>query len=567
MSGILHLARTDLRRWRWPLIGWLLLVVMRVLIEEVGLPAARPGRAVATAVEALAALVPATEVLFFCLLVSLIAHETPLVGTDAFWLTRPIDRRHLLAAKLLTLGPALVIWPELGDVVQMFRRGMPGAVIALAALDGVLWRFLWLLVVLVFAALTPSPIRFVLALAGAMLALAATLAGLIAVVEHLFLDMPQGLPPPPVPDSTGALVLLLVSTTFAAAAVVHQFLTRRRGRSTAIALVGLVILPFFPDTWAWPRLRADEPQPPSWALDPARTPLELQTPIGVLKEEPPWRTDDEPRLVLAADLAMSGVPEDYFVEVLAAQSRFTLPDGGRVEGRGGWGVSVSHPARAPRVTRENAWQRVVGTEVPPVGPPAVAPALQYEQWPLLATIRREDAERLQQAPTEYFGSFDIRFWHYRAAATFTLGPAVFRNGSQVIEILDVVRRQASCTLVVRRSSVSLMLRPEVQPEYMVVLRHRARGDVITGQPDDGGHSFSLLGTGGFSVSYEATTAGLVTRPTRLRFPAWGRPGGIEATWFDHAEIVIVETRYAGRATREWSTGALRVAREESLGLR
>ena len=68
-TRILHLARTDLRRWRWPLAGWVLLVVLRLWIDEAGPMMARAGAATAAA-EVLSGLLPVTQIAFFCLLVS-----------------------------------------------------------------------------------------------------------------------------------------------------------------------------------------------------------------------------------------------------------------------------------------------------------------------------------------------------------------------------------------------------------------------------------------------------------------------------------------------------------------
>ena len=564
-TRILHLARTDLRRWRWPLAGWVLLVVLRLWIDEAGPMMARAGAATAAA-EVLSGLLPVTQIAFFCLLVSLIVHETPLVGTDAFWLTRPIDRRQLLAAKLLTLGCALVLLPQLGDVLLMLRRELPGSAVALAAIEGLLWRFLWLLIVLVVASVTPSPVRFGLALAAIVLALAAALTAFVIALTHIDLGMPGGPPAVPVPDSTGALALLVATTAVAAAVVWHQFVTRRRGRSIALALVGLAAVPFVAGTGIWPRLRAREPEPPSWAMDRARTPLELATPTALIRDAPRWRPDDDPKWVLAADVTLPGVPADHFAEVLALESRVVLPDGLRIEGSGAGTVSILRSAVEPRLNRYDAWQRVVGMALGRTAA-ADAEASHYEAWPVLATISPDEAERLQAQRAGYSGSFEIRFWRYRAAAILALGPAVFRNGVQVIEILNVERGRDSRTVLVRRSSATAMLRPEVQPEYAVVLRHRERGEVLSGESRVASSgAFALLQPLGFSIGQVSDSTGFHTYAMRLRFPGWDNVTGVDAAWFDQAEIVIVETVYAGGVSRQFTVEGLTIERDTGAGL-
>jgi hypothetical protein len=102
MSLILHLLRWDIRRFRVLLSLWLLVVAASALRDGVwpAIAIAMEARQVANLTGSLLALV---EVLFSIALIALVVQEHPLVGTSAFWMTRPIPWRALLATKLILL--------------------------------------------------------------------------------------------------------------------------------------------------------------------------------------------------------------------------------------------------------------------------------------------------------------------------------------------------------------------------------------------------------------------------------------------------------------------------------
>jgi hypothetical protein len=101
MRLIWHLVRADLRRHRWPIAAWLVTVSAATTLDGVVAslsPEVRQRFASSISVEAFLLIV--TLLLFSVLLTVLVVQGDPPVGTDAFWMTRPIDPRILWAAKL-----------------------------------------------------------------------------------------------------------------------------------------------------------------------------------------------------------------------------------------------------------------------------------------------------------------------------------------------------------------------------------------------------------------------------------------------------------------------------------
>lgn len=81
-------------------------------------------------------------VLLLPILITRVVHDDPLMGTTAFWQTRPIPRPHLMLAKALFIGvlitPLLVAMSANGKVGQdQFWPAMAGWIAAVAALAAI----------------------------------------------------------------------------------------------------------------------------------------------------------------------------------------------------------------------------------------------------------------------------------------------------------------------------------------------------------------------------------------------------------------------------------------------
>lgn len=168
MNRALHIVRKDLRRLRWVLMAWTFVVATRVLLETVGSAALFAGSETEIIVEWLSGLTRLIEVLMPALLVSLLVHDEPLVGYDAFWLTRPFDRRALFAAKLGLVTAFLIVLPVAGKAVVMALFDAEPGQFARATPAFVLTYTWWTFPLVAVATLTSSLTRFVLTIVGAI---------------------------------------------------------------------------------------------------------------------------------------------------------------------------------------------------------------------------------------------------------------------------------------------------------------------------------------------------------------------------------------------------------------
>ena len=115
MNQVLHIFKKDLRRLRWALVAWIAVVAARLILKTFGAELSFGTVGLQIVISNISDLLLFAGILLLALIVSGLVHNEPLVGADAFWLTRPIGRSALLSAKLLFAVLFLVAVPTAGE--------------------------------------------------------------------------------------------------------------------------------------------------------------------------------------------------------------------------------------------------------------------------------------------------------------------------------------------------------------------------------------------------------------------------------------------------------------------
>jgi hypothetical protein len=231
MGIALHIFKKDLRRL-WPLLGIMVAylgILVPLLMQDL-LAGTPPHVESASYLQSSALLGPIGLEMLTILMIVLLIHDEPLVGTSAFWLTRPIPRPSLMAAKGGFILIFLVAVPAAANLAVLFRYGLNRGIVlpSLALMLSVQLTFISLNAAL--AVITPSIQTFILAwgAAGLLMPLAS---------KFLRIDVPMSLPPwitkIMVPETLTAAVSLIV--------ILHQYRTRRTRQSAMILIGGLLL--------------------------------------------------------------------------------------------------------------------------------------------------------------------------------------------------------------------------------------------------------------------------------------------------------------------------------------
>ncbi len=269
IGRVVHLMRKDLgehRAWFAAFVG---LVALRAALVGSGIDAGISDRNLLVSLSLASFLLTVLDgALLVALAVQLVQGDR-LVGTTAFWLTRPVRRIDLVVAKIGTAVAALVLVPILFDALAMIVNGLSWRDAAGAMVEGAALRLAVVLPAMALASVTADLGGFVIAAVGALFA---TLT-LEAAFQWGRKVAPRSMESAYAATAVAALVLIVGAT----AAFAHQVLSRRRARSAGVmAAVGILAI-FAANRWTVDFLSAAEGLEPGW-LDPARVTMTL-TPV------------------------------------------------------------------------------------------------------------------------------------------------------------------------------------------------------------------------------------------------------------------------------------------------
>jgi hypothetical protein len=555
MNQTLHIIGKDLRRLRWLVLAWALVVLADTALETAGPALAFGGGEMQAIVDSLSQLVALIQMLLLVLLVSGIVHEDPLVGADAFWLTRPIDRRALMSAKLLSAAAVLMAVPLAGELIAMKILHADARDLVRAAPVFALSQAGWVLVLMAVAALTPSLTRLLLVIGGGIAAIAVA----VSVAATVLLSTEPDLSTSVLPDMTSAIVqeylLLLVS----AAVIIYQYRTRRLRRAVVLGVAGIVAAVTIAAMWPWRFAKPAEPDPGASARDISRT-------VAVIGGEPPQVSDmfslrrDRMRKQVAAPLHLTGLAPDYSVDSATVRAHLDFPGGATLRS------AQTMMAGVRRESTGAAWDPTVRMQAA-LGNVRLASTDdgRYTQWPIVLIVSEPDYERYGYEAGRLRLDVDFHLYRSRLAGLLPLTDgASLRAGAMRFEVVRVVRRGDGCSVLLRESfvpSLSFSQRAGTR-SFQIALLNASKREATLGNNEymsnRGMHvgNWSFQPVGAVEPVFSHSIA--MHYPARAPFSAADFP--IDAAWLADAQLAVIETAYAGRVARSLTIDGFRMRR-------
>ena len=551
MVRLWHYLAKDLRRLRLLVALWVLVVAAETILAGSGAAAHAQDLRLQEALQILASLLSLLKLMLACVIVPLLIQEDPLVGTEAFWLTRPIPRGTLLLSKLSFVGAFMIVPALVAELALMATSGVTTRHLLLAAPEILLKELAWFLFLAVLASLTPNFARF--ALVGAALLAALVLLGLtLALVlssEEVRAEIPV-----PVPDSSPVVVALLLIIAVSLWVLGHQYRTRKTWRSAALALVGAFLVLLLSDYWPWPFLKAEEPR------------LEIRLPQSVrltadigktwVSDMFSLRRKRRAQKNVAARLRIQGLPAAYAATPVAIRPRLEFAGGSAAQEVRNLLLSVPPDVDPSEPLEFSALRQALG-----------GLRLHYDErfrpsmWPVFVTVDDEFFSRHGKEPGEYSADFVFRVDRYQIVCRLPLRPgARYDNGSEHVVITDVLRQSEGCTVILRESNVNVLLEPRMRPTTRYVFANPGANEAALAREFP--LQTSALHAALWDVTTEPGTARLMIRYLELRFPeerlARKELPPINETWLSQGQLVRIDASYAGRFSKSLQVTGFRM---------
>ncbi|MBZ5552042.1 MAG: ABC transporter permease [Acidobacteriia bacterium] len=528
MTQFLHLFKKDLRRF-WPLLVALLAILSvqtAFLFQD---PLARNPEQIGGLLNRLPSQVlnPYLLNLILLVIVALLIHEEPLVGTSAFWLTRPISRGSLLASKGVFILLFLVVAPVAAEFVVLFHYGLESQRIGACLFQILINELAFLFMGACIAVLTPSlPIFAVAGVIGSIL---------WALSFQLFTFVQR--PSSGMEIFLSREILRMILTLLLGAFVVcHQYLSRRTGRSVVILALSLILIHPIYHLTSWDLVESFQSLTRPENSESRRIGLALRDKASNSGGNDWWVSDSDNspgQQAIFGVLELSNVQPSSIVVLTRLKGKLAFDDGSQIP-----------YARDREEYYGNVQEAVLqGLKIP--GQTAATQLIE-----LLKVEKGLFTEKGKESGN-YSGEAHFRLYRYEAKGSLPLKEgAHFQRGSYLATVYRVALEPGQLSILLRGRSIGSS---DEGPVY-VINRNRRQVLESAKQFTGGGTGRQLLLEGGPALQYWETQLiyDLKGRNDLRRFP-------VDAEWLSGAEVVIPDRIETARFTRTFQVKDFQMA--------
>ncbi len=162
MNIITHVLKKDVIRLKYLMLVWLLLIIVQLALGIFGHKLAAEVFELQMLLPLLMRLIGFLQALMMVIVIPLIIQDDSVVGTTAFWYTRPILRKDLLLSKSSAMLTFLVLPLLAAELFVLSANGASGYHLALAVPEVVIEKLAFIIPFVILAAVTPKLSRYAL---------------------------------------------------------------------------------------------------------------------------------------------------------------------------------------------------------------------------------------------------------------------------------------------------------------------------------------------------------------------------------------------------------------------
>ena len=564
MTLLTHVLKVDTRRHRWLIAGWIVATVATVGMQTWA-PFFQSGRRGIETVDLAITFGWSAQILLAGLLLPLIVHTHPAVGTTAFWMTRPLPPATLVRSKLLLLLTLFLGVPAICDAVMMLFYGVPTGDLWLALLEASLQRGTLIMAIASIAVLTRNLAGFALALSGIVVTCAVVIAAWIVLsmlraeerAGYAILTATTGdslsLRRSFTPGSRGDLLATAVAIAAGILLISLQYRTRNTRRTIGIGLAALGIVFAIPPAWPRPILQAN-PELPTWTQDWSAARI-VNLDMSVNVERGPEIDGPSGWRIARGRVQMEGVPPGWLAVTRLKSAVVSTGTGVITSEAIGHAAVLNSSRRGQQETPlSTALKHHLGVDTVIWGGLYSGETLVFLSVPSQPALDREFVGG-------YRGEFAVDLEEMSVAAVLPLDrTSMFQSGA--LRVTFTGHRWFDSGVHVRyRISDIHSSRFDARPadSYQFYLRSPSRKQAVGGHTSGGAPYFAprLELRGVYAPSASPFYADLREMTFSTQYFGRNDAVSVDQSWMNDAEIVIVRVRRVGTITRTLEIPQLR----------
>lgn len=334
MNFIPYLFKKDLFRLKFVFIAWFFLIAAQIALAVFSDKIMSEVLQAQLIVPVSARLINFLQCMMIMAIVPLIIQNDSLVGTTAFWFTRPISSKGLLITKSCLIFLVLIVVQLIAELIVLAVNGATSHYLLLAIPEVLIWDIAFIVPFFILASVTQKFSRY--ALAGIIVfaifvvfLIIWTLASMYLVkhLPYLYKLLCGNLTQSTSMELSGKVVRRIYIILAGLGIVTFQFLTRRTARTVilvVIAFIGIMLVMRF---WKYDFL-----QQPTIANNTiaSSTPLTIRMDANYVSivEEPRFMKKDDRTKSVSSKMDITGLPACEFAILQGiTDANMIYPDG------------------------------------------------------------------------------------------------------------------------------------------------------------------------------------------------------------------------------------------------
>jgi hypothetical protein len=479
MNFLLPVFKKDLLRMRLVLICWAVLLCIQSFMGIGGAKIAADNLKLQMLLPQLAMFVVFLQRLMVIIIIPLLVQSDPLVGTTAFWFTRPIGRKPLLVTKVCFAAGILVLLVLLAELFVFAANGFSLKYILLAVPEILIEKAAFIIPFFLLAVITPKFSRYtivgvsILAVYITVMIVWSILAAFMPEFSKVneLLSNAEAMKNYYTLKLSAKVVNHIFMILFGSGVIVYQYLRRKTLRTVIWIIAGVLISVVIGRFWGIDFIRTSSPTPAT--VIPAETvTFTINTDRIGINDDVRYIKGSVREKMLIAPIDISCLTSGEFAVLTKLEPEIKYPTGNKLTSSvisNRWGYPDNGKFMKP-LQAAMAQSKIVN---PFVGPTGSMEHVEYIDNREIFRCDETELQRYKNMTGIYKASAELDIYKYQVRSTLPLScGSRDKFGPEQIVIFDILDQENGVSVVIGEKKERLLFDRETEKfsSYLMIDR-------------------------------------------------------------------------------------------------